>query len=175
MHAARAAGFRPTPQAIFTKKAVHCKSDFANRIPIHAGAGIEVNAQLIGMVEIGRAHRMRMKFHASEINDPRQPRPIVHNQFPRGAAGWEGKFHGAQKGRQIGRCPLLIERFLFSAVDEALENDRPVTNAPKGAWRNRKKVMDQVKLRNSGLFGEIESIRVRNAHLVRIDWESFYA
>jgi hypothetical protein len=50
---------------VFRKKVVDFESDFADAVPINAGARIEVDAKLIGMAEIGAAHRMRVKFDAA--------------------------------------------------------------------------------------------------------------
>ena len=89
MHAPRTAGFGPTPEAVFRKKAVDFESDFADALPIDAGARIEVNAKLIGMVEIDGAHRMRVKFDAAEVHDPRKASSIVDNKFLGGTTGRE--------------------------------------------------------------------------------------
>ena len=89
VHAARTAGFRPTSQTIFRKKAVDLESDFADALPINAGTRIEVNAKLVGMVEIEGAYRMRMKFDAAEVNNPRKASPVVDHKFLGGTAGRE--------------------------------------------------------------------------------------
>ena len=68
----------------------------------------------------------------------------------------------------------MIEGFLFGAVYEAFEDDRTIANAVEGTGRNGEKVIDQVKLADSGCFGEIQFVGVRNAHLVGIDVENFY-
>ena len=89
VHAARTAGFRPTPQTVFRKKAVDLESDFADAVPIDARARVEINAKLVGMVEIEGAHRMRMKFDAAEVNNPRKASPVIDNKFLGGTAGRE--------------------------------------------------------------------------------------
>ena len=53
---------------------------------LDAGARIEIDPQFVRMIEIARAHRVRMQLDAAQIDDPRQPRRIVDDDLFRGAA-----------------------------------------------------------------------------------------
>ena len=60
VHAARTAGLGPSPKADLSEKALNFESDPAYIGPTHAWNRVEIDAQFVGMIEIIRAHRMRM-------------------------------------------------------------------------------------------------------------------
>ena len=128
MHPARAAGFGPAAKAHFLEQRLHFESDRAHVRPTHAGSRIEIDPQLVGMIEIAGAHRVRMQLDAAQIDDPRQPRRIIDHNFFRRAAGRKGQRHRSQPVRALGRRALLIKRLAFGAIDKALENDGTIPN-----------------------------------------------
>ncbi|MFZ0296739.1 MAG: hypothetical protein WAM13_00170 [Candidatus Sulfotelmatobacter sp.] len=89
VHAARAAGFRPTTKANLIEKTLHFKRDAANIVPTDAGNRIQIDAQFIGMIEIAGAHRMRVQFDAAKVHNPGKSGCIIDPNFFGGTAGRE--------------------------------------------------------------------------------------
>ena len=68
---------------------------------LNAGARIEIDAQLVRMIQIARAYRMRVQFDAPQVHDPRQSGCIVHHHFFRRASRKEttaSRFAAMQDG-----------------------------------------------------------------------------
>ena len=87
VHAARAAGLGPAAKPHLFEQRFHLERDAAHIVPADAGTRIEIDAQLVGMIEIAGAHRMRMQLDAAEVDDPGEPRRVVDDDLFRGAAG----------------------------------------------------------------------------------------
>ena len=133
---------------------MHFERDRAHVVPITPGPGIEIDAQLVGMIEIAGAHRMRMQLDAAEVHDPREPSRIVDHDLFGGAARGKRQRHRAQPlGPVVGRA-LLIEGVALGAVDEALEHDRAIADAGERAGRDREVVADEIELGELGLHSE---------------------
>src|SRR6202171_2202077 len=66
VHPARSAGFRPSAKAHLIQKRLHLERDRAHVRPTDARTRIEIDPQLVRMVEIAGAHRMRMQLDASQ-------------------------------------------------------------------------------------------------------------
>ena len=49
---------------------MHDARDGHDLRPLHAGHGIEIDAQLVRMVEVLRAHGMRVELEAAEVRHP---------------------------------------------------------------------------------------------------------
>ena len=124
------------------------------------GPGIEIDAQLVGMIEIARAHRVRMQLDAAQVDDPREPRRVVDDDLFRGAARGKRERHRSQPGGPFRGRALLIERLAFGAVYEALEHDRPVADAGESARRDRQVIAHEVELRELGLLREVRLVRI---------------
>ena len=147
VHAAGAAGLGPALETHLFEQGLHFESDASHVGPGDAGAGIEIDAQLVGMIEIGGADGVGMKFDAAEVDDPGQSGGIVDDDLFGGSAGGKRKRDGAQPGGAVGRRALLVERFAFGAVHEAFENDGAIANSGESAGRDGKIVADEVELR----------------------------
>ena len=53
--------------------------------PLHARHRVEIDAQLVGMIEVIVAHRMRMQLEAREVGHPRQRGRVARHDFFRRA------------------------------------------------------------------------------------------
>ena len=87
VHAARAARLRPAargraPRAAPSPRARRARTS-AQATP---GPGIEIDAQLVGVLEVGRAHRVRVQLDAAEVHDPGEPGRVVDDHLLGGAA-----------------------------------------------------------------------------------------
>src|SRR5437879_13759202 len=100
------------------------------------------------MIKAGGTHGMRMQFDTTEIDNPCKPGCVIHDDFFCGAAGWEGKRHGAQPRGALLRRTLLVKGRSLSAVHETLENDGTVPDSCNRARRNRQVVTNKIDLRD---------------------------
>ena len=139
-------------------------------IPGHPGHGIQVHAQLVGVIEILGPDRVRVEVDAAEVADPGEARGVIDDDLVGGPAGREGQGRGPDELGQVLRRPLLEERLARGPIDEALEGHRPATGAAQGALGDRLVVGDEVQLGVAGL-GEIDLARVRDGHVVPVDPE----
>jgi hypothetical protein len=85
VHSARAASLRPSLQPDFLKKGLHLHCDTADIGPGNARRWVEVNPQLVRMIEIIGANRMRVELDAAEVHDPCEAGGIIDHQLFRSA------------------------------------------------------------------------------------------
>ena len=81
VEAARAARLRPADEPDVVEHLPRDIRDVDDLRPVDAGHRVEVDPQLVGMVEVLGAHRMRVEVEASEIDDPRQARGIPDHRL----------------------------------------------------------------------------------------------
>src|SRR5215471_20259849 len=103
--------------------------------PRHSGSGIQIDAQLIGVIKITCPNRMRMKLNASEVHNPGKPGGIIHDDLFCLAPGWKRKGDRPKPVGALGWCTLLIKSFFFSAIYEALEHDGTIADSEDSARR----------------------------------------
>ena len=72
VEAARPGGLGPGGQAVVLEHLARHLRHVEDLRPVHAGHRVEVDAQLVGMVQIARAHRMRVEVDAAEVDRPHQ-------------------------------------------------------------------------------------------------------
>ena len=94
--------------------------DLADLRPLDAGHRIEIDAQLVGMIEIVGAHRMRMQLEAGEVGHPRERRRIARHDFLRACGRRESaasttSIHGGRDSRRA----LLEEELAADAVRDS--------------------------------------------------------
>ena len=87
--AARARGLRPAHEAEVGEGLAHDPGDGHELRPLDARHGVEVDAQLVGMVEVLGAHRMRVELQAAEVRHPGQGGRVARDDLLGGAAGGE--------------------------------------------------------------------------------------
>ena len=107
--------------------------DVADLGPLDAGDGIQVHPQLVGMVQVVGADRVRVEVDAAEVVDPGQPRRVLDHDLVGGPAARERQFGRAQPLGRVVRGSLLEERLLGDAVDEPLERHRARADAGQRA------------------------------------------
>jgi hypothetical protein len=86
VNATRPGGFRPADQSQVVERGVHHLRDILHLPPLDAGHRIQIDAQLVGVIEIFRAHWMRMELDAREVGHPRERGRIAWHHFVGGAA-----------------------------------------------------------------------------------------
>ena len=133
MHAARAARLGPALESELLEQALHLEGDAPHVGPLDARARIEIDAELVGVIEISGANGVRVQFDATQVHDPGEPRRIVDDDLFGRASRRERQRHGPQPGRTFVGRPLLVEGLALGPVHEALEDDRTVAHPGEGA------------------------------------------
>ena len=138
--------------------------------PADARDRVEVDPQLVGVVEVVGADRVRVEVDAAEVHDPGEPGRVVDHDLVGRPPRRERQLDGPiQAGRLSGR-PLLEEELPRGAVDEALERHRPAAGAAQRAVRDGEVVADEVELGVAGLR-EVDLVRVGDRDLAAADPE----
>ncbi len=159
VHATRARRFGPADQFEIVEHRPDDRGDLLDLFPGHARHGVQVDAQLVGMIEILGADRMRMKLEASQICEPGQRRRITRYHLLRSTARWEVQLdHFDPRRPAVGRA-LLIEVIALDAVGVAHQHVGPTTGTAQRSFANGDVVADEVE------FGEL---RFREQNLVGV-------
>ena len=148
--------------------------DSAHVVPCHSRDRIEIDAQLVGMVEVFGAHRMRMQLEAGEIGHPRQRRRVSRHDFFSRAPGRKAQRHDFDPRRPRLGCALLKEEVAVSAVGVADEHVGPPAGAAERTIGDCEVVVDEIELGDAG-FGEQHLARIRDRHFLSRDDEPFWS
>ena len=81
VHPARAAGLRPPAEPELVQQGLRLHRDATDVVPRDAGARVEVDAELVGTVEVARSNGVRMQLDAAEVHDPRESRRVVDDDL----------------------------------------------------------------------------------------------
>ena len=112
VHAARAGGLRPADEAALVEHLARDERDVDGLCrPADARHRVEIDAQLVGMLEVVGAHRVRVQVDAAEVDDPQELRRVAHDDLvaPCGPTGSESVDRLDPVGVLVGRA-LLEER-----------------------------------------------------------------
>ena len=145
--AARAGRLGPADQADASSASLATSATSRTCVPGHARHRIEVDAQLVGMVEVLGADRMRVEVDAAEVDDPEQlrRRPAARSRRRFGRTGSCSSTVSIQSGRDSG-ARFWKKKSPAGAVDEALERHRPAAGASQRSVGHGPVVRDQVAL-----------------------------
>ena len=170
VQAARAGGLRPADESDVVEHLARDVGDIDDLRPVHAGHRVEVDPQLVGVVEVFGAHRVRVEVEASEVDDPGQARGIPDHRLlgRRSARVVQGR--GVDEVGVVLGHALLEERLLVDALHEALQHHRPPAGAAQRPRRDREEVPHDIELRQPGLR-EDDLVGARDTHLVTVDLE----
>ena len=122
------------------------QGDVEDLPPVHAGHRVEVDAQLVGVVEVLGQHRMRIEVDAAEVDHPASPAAsrstasladVPEAYFSSATSIQSGRFSGARFWKKAS-C--------VDALDEAFEDHRAARDAAQRAVRDGEVVADQVQL-----------------------------
>ena len=113
----------------------------------HAGLRIEVDAQLIGMIEVPAADRPRIEVDAAEVHRPDEMGEVGRAQLLGRPAARERDGRRLQPLRSGLGHPLLEEEVALRAVREAFEDRGTQVHPTQRTGADRQVVLDQVQLR----------------------------
>jgi hypothetical protein len=174
MHTARPARLRPALQPHLFKNRLHLKRNTPHVGPADSRTGIQIDAQLIGMLKVGRPHRVRMQLNAAQVDDPGQPVGFINHQLLSSASRRKRKRNRANPPRSLGRRTLLIKSFTLSTVYKTLQHNRAIANPNQRSRCNRKIVAHEIKLGELCLLGKVKLVRMRDSNFMPLDREDLY-
>ena len=163
-------------EAVVLERGFDVEGDLANVVPEDAGAGVEIDAELVGLVEGFGADGVGVELHAAEIDDPGEAGEVVDDDLVCGAAGRKGEGDGAEECGEVVGGALLVEGLAGGAVDEALEDDGAVLNSAESPGADRQEIADEVDLAEveaEFFLGEVEFFGVGDADFVAFELEEF--
>src|SRR6185312_6872127 len=119
--------------------------------PPDAGVGVEVDAQLVGVVEVGRVNGVRVQLETAEVDHPGQLRRVTQDDLVGRAPGRVAQLGRLDPAGPVGRRALLKTRLAVDAVDVALHRHRPAPGTAQRAVGHGQVVAHDVELRVAGL------------------------
>ena len=173
MHATRTARLGPTYQRHFFQQRFHFERHETNILPTDAWSRIQIDTQLIRVVQVRGAHRMRMQLNATEVNDPRESGGVIDYNFLRDPTRRKRQRRGTQPNRPVRRRAFLIERLPLGAVDKTFQHDWSIANARERAGRDGQVVTNEIEFAEFHLGSEIRLVGIRNAYFASLDREHF--
>jgi hypothetical protein len=128
-----------------------------------SGRRVEVDAQLVGMVEVGAPRRPRVEVDHPEVDRPEEVRRVVRAELGGAAAAREADGRRLEPVRGVPGHALLEEELPRGALDEPLHRRRALAQVKARRVGDREVVLGEVELRVPGL-GEEDLPRAREAH-----------
>ena len=115
------------------------------------GTGIEIDAHLVGVIEVLGAHRVRMQLEARQVGHPDQRGGITRHDFLGRAAGRKRQLDHLDPRRPRLGGALLVERLVVDAVGESQQHVRPPARPAQRAVGHRDVVAGEIQLGVAGL------------------------
>ena len=122
------------------------RGDCPDLSPADARHRIEIDAQLVGMIEIVGAHRVRMQFEAGEIRHPRERRRVARHDFLGGAARRKLQRDDVDPRRPRRRRALLVEELAARCRSDSARARWAAARAPQRTVGDREVVADEIEL-----------------------------
>ena len=129
-----------------------------------AGLRVDVDAQLVGVVDVGAPRRPRVEVDRCQIGRPRDLRDLGHAELVRVPAGRERDARGLDPLGTLLRHALLVDRLALGAVGMPLQLCRPLVQRADDPLGHGDVVLDVVELGRLQL--PVEDL-VRIGHLDR--------
>ena len=154
---ARTRGCRASPRSSASRRARVAEHLARPRAPPRGSAPtrrrhrVEVDAQLVGVLEIAGADRVRVQVDAAEVHHPGELRGVADHDLLGGAARGEAQLHHLDPRRPRRGRALLVEELALGPVDVALQRHRAIAHAAQRAVGDGEVVADELELRDPGL------------------------
>src|SRR6185503_1954721 len=136
--------------------------------PLDARHRVEVDPELVGMVEVFGADRVRMELQASQVRHPGERGRIAWYDLFRRAAGRKTERDDFDPIRPRGGRSLLVEELAVNPVGIADEHVRPAPRSAQRALGDGEVVAYDVELGDPGLR-EVDLARVGDRDLAPAD------
>ena len=175
--AARAGGLRPADEP---EVGEHLADDRARPPDVRPtrtpGHRVEIDPQLVGMVEVLGAHRVRVELEAAEVGHPGEAGGVARHDLVGRPARGEARARpsrsspGATSGARFWKKDSPSD-----AVRVALEDHRPAARAAQRPVGHGEVVADEVELRDARRSGKKTLSGLRDRHLAAGDLDDLAA
>jgi hypothetical protein len=112
-----------------------------------AGLRVDVDAELVGVVDVTAARRPRVEVDRREVRRPRDLRELGHAELVRVTPGRERDARDLDPLRTLFRHALLVDRLALGAARVALQLSRPLVERADDAVADREVVLHVIELR----------------------------
>ena len=143
---------------------MHDERHLSHLFEADLGRRIEVDAQLVGVVEVRTPRRPRVEVDDAEVDRPDDMRGVARDELGRAAATRETHGRGLEPLGSVLGNPLLEEELLVDAVDEALHRRRALGEVAAGSFGDVDVIGREVELGEARLR-EVHLARAREANL----------
>src|SRR5262249_26838745 len=114
--AAVARGLRPPDETQLVERLVHDRRALLRLGQAPARLGVDVDAELVGMLDVAPSGRPGVEVDGGEIGSPRDLRELGHAELVGGATGGEGDGRRLDPVRAVLRHSLLVDRLALGSV-----------------------------------------------------------
>ncbi len=163
VHAARAGHLGKPLEAELAEQLLHLFGDHPQLRDGCAAVRIEIDAHLVGVVEVVPGHRPGMHLEAAEIHGPHHVREIRRAHELAGACRRKAHRHRLEPlGPGLGHA-LLVKALAAGTVGKTVEGDGPPADGAHHPFADGEEILDQLQL---GLAArrEVHLVGVRHAH-----------
>jgi hypothetical protein len=144
--------------------------NLSNLGPLHPAHGIEIDTELIGVIQVLRAHGMRVEIDTAQVDHPRQLGGVGDHDLVRSASRGKAQLHGLDPLGPRLRRSFLKEELALGPVHEALESHRPAPNAAQRSLGRNEVILDEIKLRVPGR-GKEDLVGIRDDYVPLTDFQ----
>ena len=164
VHPAAARRLRPADGAELVEHLVGDVGDAPDAVPAAVGHRVEVDAPLVGPLDVGAAGVPRVQLDGRHLHRPDHVGQLGHAQLVgvQAVAG-ERHPHGLQPRRGTVRDALLVHLLAAHAGREAVHHARPLAQRVDDAGADGEVVARQVELRGARRR-EVHAVRVGDPH-----------
>ena len=127
----------------------HAERDLAHLREGHARLRVEIDAQLVGAVEVLASHRPGVPVDHAEVHAPHEVGRVVGHELARVAAAREGHGRRLQPPRRAVGDALLEEGLALHAVHPALHHRGPLAQPAHHRLLALHVVLDEIELRDA--------------------------
>jgi hypothetical protein len=160
----RTGGLRIALEAVLGEHVADDERRAPHGVPLDAGRRVEVDAELVGMVEIGTSGRPGVEVDHAKVDRPDEMRGVVGDQLLGGPARRERYGRRLQPIGHLLRHSFLPDRVLHDPVHEPLHHGGPLSDVDQRRVRNRYVVLGESELRPAW-FREVDLGRVGESNL----------
>ena len=162
--ATRTRCLREADQSLLLEHLANAARDCANLVEGDGWRRIEVDAQLVGAVEVPTTDRPRVPVDHAEVDPPGEVRGVRHHELARRASAGELDRRRRQPIRRAVRHALLEEEVAGDAVDPTFQCRWALAQMANDRLGAFEVVVDEVELGDADLWEE-ELRRIRDADL----------
>jgi len=95
---------------VFVEHVTYDQGHTSHVVPARAGAWVQINSQLVGVLKVLGAYRVRVQVDTSQVDDPEELRRVAHDDLSPLSGPTESASHRLDPVGVLRGAPLLEER-----------------------------------------------------------------